>query len=181
MRACAGCRKKDETDRFVRFVIFEGRPVPDVARRAPGRGYNVCPTFDCIKQFVKRQFKGKVDPKEVYDQTVNALREYFLHLISLSHKTGVTVVGQDSIRELPQEKEGTLILASDLSSRTKERLKRKGNFTVLEDLFTSEEIGNALRKETRAGAVFVEKVGLGRKLHSVAEKINSLLASRPKG
>ena len=181
MRACAGCRKKDETDRFVRFVEFEGRPVPDVARRAPGRGYNVCPTFECIKRFVKRQFKGKVDPKEVYNQTLNALREYFLHLLSLSHKTGITVVGQDNIRELPPKKEGTLILASDLSYKTKERLKNKGNFTVLEDLFTSEEIGNALRKETRAGAVFVEKVGLGRKLYSVAEKINSLLSSRPKG
>ena len=180
MRACAGCRKRDENENFIRFVEFEGRPVPDVARRAPGRGYNVCPTFDCIKQFVKRQFKGKIDPKEVYNQTLNALKEYFLHLLSLSHKTGVTVVGQDNIRELPPEKEGTLILAEDLSSKTKERLKRKGKFTVVEGLFTSEEIGNALRKETRAGAVFVEKVGLGRKLHSVAEKINSLLASRPK-
>lgn len=181
MRACAGCRKKDETDKFLRFVVFEGRPVLDVTRKAPGRGFNVCPTYECIKQFIKKQFRGKLNPEEVYSQTVNALKDYFLHLLSLSHKTGVTVVGQDSIRELPPEKEGTLILAADLSPKTKERLKRKGRFTVLEDLFTSEELGNALRKETRAGAVFVEKVGLGRKLHSVAEKLNSLSTSRPKG
>lgn len=180
MRACAGCRKKDETDKFLRFVAFEGRPVLDVARKAPGRGFNVCPKFKCIKQLVKKQFKGKVNPEEVYSQTVEALKEYFLHLLSLSHKTGVTVVGQDSIKELPPEKEGTLILTVDLSPKTKERLKRKGKLTVLEDLFTSEEVGNALRKKTRAGAVFVEKVGLGRKLHSVAEKLNSLLASPPK-
>ena len=181
MRACAGCKKRDENEKFIRFVEFEGRPVPDVARRAPGRGFNVCPTYSCIKDFVKRNFRGKVDPEEVFQQTVESLRDYLLHLVSLSHKTGVTVVGQDNIKELPPEKEGVLILSSDLSSKTKERLKKRGNFLVVEDLFSSEELGNALRRETRAGALFVEKVGLGRKLYSVAEKLNSLLTSYSRG
>ena len=179
MRACAGCRKRDETEKFIRFVVFEGKPVPDITRKAPGRGFNVCPSFSCIREFVRRNFKGKVDPVEVYNQTVEALKSYFLHLLSLSHKTGITVVGQDGIRELPPEREGVLILAEDLSPKTKERLKKRGNFLIVENLFNSEEIGNALRKETRAGAVFVEKVGLGRKLYQVAEKLNSLLSSPP--
>jgi predicted RNA-binding protein YlxR (DUF448 family) len=173
MRACAGCKVKDETDKFIRFVVFEGKPLPDLARKLPGRGFNVCPSFECIKSFVKKKFKGKVTPEEVYELTLRALKDYFLHLLSLSHRTGVTVVGQDNIREL-KGKEGTLILASDLSEKTKKRLIRE-SYLVIDALFSSEEIGNALRKERRAGAVFVEKVGIGRKLYSVGEKLKKLV------
>jgi len=173
MRACAGCRKKGENEEFIRFVEFEGELHPDLTRKLPGRGYNVCPTYQCIKDFVRRKFKGRKNPDEIYAKTVEALKDYILHLISLSHKTGITVVGQDEIKKL-KSPEGVLILAEDLSPKTKERLKRD-NWLILE---TSEEIGNALRKERRAGALFVEKVGLGRKLYENAQKLNSLLASR---
>jgi len=85
----------------------------------------------------------------------------------------VTVVGQDSIKEL-KSREGTLVLASDLSEKTKKRLIRE-SYLVVDSLFSSEEIGNALRKERRAGAVFVERVGIGRKLYSVGEKLLNLV------
>ncbi|TCK04619.1 YlxR family protein [Phorcysia thermohydrogeniphila] len=173
MRACAGCKVKDETDKFIRFVVFEGKPLPDLARKLPGRGFNVCPTYSCIKSFVKKRFKNKVTPEEVYETTLKALKEYFLHLLSLSHRTGVTVIGQDNIKGV-RSREGTLILASDLSEKTKKRLI-KDSYLVVDNLFSSEEIGNALRKERRAGAVFVEKVGIGRKLYSVGEKLKKLL------
>jgi predicted RNA-binding protein YlxR (DUF448 family) len=173
MRACAGCKVKDETDKFIRFVVFEGKPLPDLARKLPGRGFNVCPTYNCIKSFVKKRFKNKVTPEEVYETTLKALKEYFLHLLSLSHRTGVTVIGQDNIRGI-KSREGTLILASDLSEKTKKRLIRD-SYLVVDNLFSSEEIGNALRKERRAGAVFVEKVGIGRKLYSVGEKLRSMI------
>ena len=177
MRACAGCRKREETEKFIRFVLLEGIPVIDVARKAPGRGVNVCPTYRCIRDFIKRTCKGRVDPEDVYSQSVEALKRYFLHLLSLSHKTGVTVVGQDSIKHLSPEREGVLILSTDLSEKTKERLKNR-NCLVLEDVFPSETIGGALKKDTSAGAVFVEKVGIGRRLYDVAEKLKSLIDSR---
>jgi len=176
MRACAGCRRRGETDEFIRFVEFEGEIFPDLTRKLPGRGYNVCPTYKCIKDFVKKRFKGKKEPEQIYTKTVKALKDYILHLISLAHKTGITVVGQDEIKKL-KSPEGVLILAKDLSPKTKERLKREGWLT-LEDIFTSEEIGNALRRERRAGALFIERVGLGRKLYENAQKLNSLLQSR---
>jgi hypothetical protein len=122
---------------------------------------------------VKKRFKNKVTPEEVYETTLKALKEYFLHLLSLSHRTGVTVIGQDNIRGI-KSREGTLILASDLSEKTKKRLIRD-SYLVVDNLFSSEEIGNALRKERRAGAVFVEKVGIGRKLYSVGEKLRSMI------
>ena len=176
MRTCAGCRVKEENEDFIRYVEFEGKPLPDVARKLPGRGFNVCPDFRCIKTFVKRYFKEKVSPEDVYQYTLEALKSYFLHLLSLSHKTGVTVVGQDNIRPLG-DREGTLVLASDLSEKTKERLI-KPSYLVVDNIFTSEEIGNALRKERMAGAVFVENAGIGRKLLKAGKKLVMLVNSR---
>ena len=176
MRSCAGCRVKEEIEDFIRYVEFERKPLPDVARKLPGRGFNVCSDFKCIKTFVKKYFKGKVSPEDVYEYTLEALKSYFLHLLSLSHKTGVTVVGQDNIRPL-EDREGTLILASDLSEKTKNRLI-KPSYLVVNNFFTSEEIGNALRKERMAGAVFVENVGIGRKLLKTGEKLVRLVNSR---
>jgi predicted RNA-binding protein YlxR (DUF448 family) len=173
MRTCAGCGAKGETEEFIRFVVFEGKPLPDLARKLPGRGFNVCPDFKCIKNFIKKNFKNRVSPEEVYNYTLKALNEYFLHLLSLSHRTGVTVIGQDSIKAVG-EREGTLILAKDLSEKTKRRLI-KDSYLVIDDVFSSEEIGNALRKDRTAGAVFVEKVGIGRRLYTVGKKLHRMI------
>jgi predicted RNA-binding protein YlxR (DUF448 family) len=176
MRACSGCRKRGEREEFIRFVYFEGQLLPDVTRKLPGRGYNLCPTYQCIKSFVKKRFKGKISPNELYEKSLSLLKDYLLHLISLCHKTGITVIGQDNIKKL-KSPEGTLILSKELSPKTKERLKRK-EWLVLDGLLTSQELGNALRKETSVGALFVERVGLGRKLYETAQKLKSLLESK---
>jgi predicted RNA-binding protein YlxR (DUF448 family) len=173
VRTCGGCKRKGENEEFIRFILFEGKLLPDVARKLPGRGFNVCPNYGCIKQFVKKKFRGKVDPEEVYKTALKALKDYFLHLLSLCHKTGITVIGQDNVKKLPPNREGILILSSDLSPGTKKRLKR-GKWLILEDAFSSEEIGGALKRGARIGALFVEKVGLGRKLYSIARKLVNL-------
>ncbi len=173
MRTCAGCKKKGENEDFIRFVEFEGKLIPDLTRKLPGRGYNICPTRNCIREFLKRRFRKRFSEEEVYSKTVESLKNYLLHLLSLSHKTGVTVIGQDAVLELPR-KEGVLFLSKDLSDKTKKRLMKKASL-VIDNIFSSEELGNALRKERRAGVVFVEKAGLGRKLFYNAKKLKHLI------
>ena len=175
MRTCEGCRKKDEKNKLLRFVEFENNVMLDTAGKLPGRGHNVCPNYSCIKQFVKKRFKNKIDPEELTKSTITALKDYLLHLLSLCHKTGVTVVGQDNVKTFRQ-REGVLLLSCDLSEKTKNRLKNAATLT-LKDTFSSAEIGNALRKERSAGVVFVEKAGLGRKFYEVSQKLASLTES----
>ncbi|SMP19621.1 hypothetical protein SAMN06265339_1698 [Desulfurobacterium pacificum] len=175
MRTCEGCRKKDEKEKFLRFVEFEGNVMLDTAGKLPGRGYNVCPDSKCIKQFVKKRFKNRINAEELIKNVISSLREYLLHLLSLCHKTGITVIGQDNVKSF-KNREGVLLLSSDLSEKTKERLKEAASLT-LKDMFTSEELGNALRKERTAGVVFVEKAGLGRKFYEVAQKLKTLSES----
>jgi predicted RNA-binding protein YlxR (DUF448 family) len=176
MRTCAGCKKGAEKEQLIRFVEFEGTPHPDPAEKLPGRGFYTCPNFNCLKQALKKRYRGKVNPQEVYERTLKSLTDYLYHLVSLCHKTGVTVIGQDNIKKL-REEEGTLILSKELSPKTKERLKRE-NWLVLDGLFSSQELGNALRRESSVGALFIEKVGLGRKLFQVASKLKELLESK---
>ena len=54
----------------------------------------------------------------------------------------------------------------------------KPSYLVVDNIFTSEEIGNALRKERMAGAVFVENAGIGRKLLKAGKKLVMLVNSR---
>ena len=174
MRACAWCRKKSEAENFIRFVVVNERPVPDLARKLPGRGYNVCADLKCLKGFLKRNFGGRLKEEEVIESLKQAVKEYFLHLLSLSCRAGVVVFGQDAVRELSGRK-GCLILARDLSSRTKRRLK-KPSFLTVEDILSTAEIHRATGR--RAGAVFVAHFGPGRKLYSTAEKLLKLAGER---
>ncbi len=174
-RTCAGCRKKGEKEEFIRFITFEGKPLPDIKGTLPGRGFNVCPDRECIKKFVKKQFKGKIEPEEVTKETIKQLKNYLLSLLSMAHKSRITIVGQDNIKKAKPET-GTLFISRNLSRKTAESLKKYGT-TVIDSIFTSGEIGNALRKETEIGVVFVESIGVGKKVENIASKLNKLINS----
>ncbi|WP_457570342.1 YlxR family protein [Desulfurobacterium sp.] len=172
-RTCAGCRKKGEKEEFIRFVMFDGKPFPDIKGTLPGRGFNVCPRKDCIKKFVKKQFKEKISHEAVVEETLKQLKNYLLSLLSVAHKSRITIVGQDNIKKMKPE-EGTLFISKNLSRKTAENLKRYGT-TVIDGIFSSEEIGNALKKETEIGTVFVKPLGIGKKIEITGKKLKSLL------
>ncbi|MBN1336628.1 MAG: YlxR family protein [Deltaproteobacteria bacterium] len=53
-RTCVACRRTGEPDDLVRLVAHEGRAVPDLAGRLPGRGAWVCPTVACVQVLERR-------------------------------------------------------------------------------------------------------------------------------
>lgn len=54
-RTCVGCRQEDDRNALLRFVLAGDPPtfVPDVTRRASGRGVSVHPTRRCIEAAVR--------------------------------------------------------------------------------------------------------------------------------
>jgi predicted RNA-binding protein YlxR (DUF448 family) len=177
MRTCSGCRRKEEREEFLRFVEFEGKPVLDIKRNLPGRGYNVCPNYKCLKLFLKRKFKAKVDPDEFYRNVVASLKDYLLKLLSLSKRSRVVIIGQDNLKVI--EEPGTLFLSKELSKRTKDSLLKsiKSDVIIVDGLFSEVEIGNALKQQTSVGVVFVKDEGIGRKLKNTADKLLKLVKS----
>jgi len=95
MRACAACRQRQEAAKLLRFVRSGGRVSPDLARRSPGRGLNLCPTLQCLKIAVQRHaFSRKLgsginpDLRELRNDTVEAFKHALGRLIRDGERSG---------------------------------------------------------------------------------------------
>ncbi len=170
MRRCHACKRSAHADEFLRFVLFEGELRLDLSRKLGLRGYNVCPTKECLKSFLKKM-KRADEFEEVLKNSLESLRSYILNLLRLCGRAELAVIGQDNIKR-ERAKRGTLFLAKELSEKTKKRLERDGWLSLKS--FTSEEIGKALFGNKKIGSVFVPSVGLGRKLEAEAKKLLEL-------
>jgi len=171
-RTCSACRKKGEKEEFIRFVEFDGLPVPDIKNRLPGRGFNVCPSKKCIAAFLKKRFGKKVNHEKIIEETAKQLRNYTLSLLSIAHKSRKTVLGQDNVKTL-KERSGTLILASDLSDKTASSLEKifKNSFRVS---LTKEELGKAIKKDSQIGVIYVKPGGIEEKLRKTLQKLQQI-------
>ena len=47
VRTCIGCREREESSGLLRVVLEDGRIVPDIRRRIPGRGAWIHPRASC--------------------------------------------------------------------------------------------------------------------------------------
>jgi len=56
VRTCIGCRRRDEQPNLVRFVLVDGAPTRDDARRRPGRGAWVHDDAACLEVAIKSGF-----------------------------------------------------------------------------------------------------------------------------
>ena len=54
IRTCVGCRSTDAQAHLVRLAKVDGRAVPDVRRRLPGRGAYVHARAECIRGGFRR-------------------------------------------------------------------------------------------------------------------------------
>ncbi|SNR82579.1 DUF448 domain-containing protein [Desulfurobacterium atlanticum] len=171
-RVCAACRKKGEKEEFIRFVEFNGLPVPDIKNRLPGRGFNVCPSKKCISIFIKKRFGKEVNQDKVIEETVKQLQNYALSLLSIAHKSRNTVIGQDNVKNL-KKRSGTLILASDLSDKTAVSLEKsfKNSFRLP---FNKEELGKVIKKDSQIGVIYIKPCGIEEKLKRTLQKLKQI-------
>ncbi|MDD9932261.1 MAG: DUF448 domain-containing protein [Myxococcales bacterium] len=123
IRSCAGCRQKGDRDVLLRLVLSGDPPelVPDVRRRAGGRGVSVHPTRTCLTKAVrtgalKRAFRRELSPD--VDQLASwAGGQYGRRidgLLSSAHRAGKAVAGSERVREAVRERQALLlVVASD--------------------------------------------------------------------
>jgi predicted RNA-binding protein YlxR (DUF448 family) len=163
VRTCAACRRKAEKESFIRIVEEDGKPVFDMFGRLPGRGFNVCPSKRCLNNFLKRRYGERVDREAFIRRVADALIDYISHLISIAVKANLAVIGQDRVKGLGNRR-GTLLVSDNISPKTVESLSKPA-FTILR--LPSDKLHGF-------GIVFVEGVGIGRKIANVAEKIKGI-------
>jgi predicted RNA-binding protein YlxR (DUF448 family) len=107
LRLCAATRTQKPVDDLVRFVPDpEGRIVPDLARRLPGRGVWVDATRQAVKAAVRQRAFARslhrpvVVPEDLPDQVERLMARRLAEAVSLANKAGLLVTGFGKVDEL---------------------------------------------------------------------------------
>lgn len=165
LRTCVGCGANLEKGDLLRFVLDpQGRLVPDLKGRLPGRGAYTCLIPTCVAEGVKRRkfsrsFKSEVlyeAPVELVARVAEQMVERVAGYLSLANRAGKVVSGSDAVTEaLRKGRKGVLFIATDVARESGEKFgslaERGGVETV--HLFSRDRLGGLLGKEQRTVAL----------------------------
>ena len=132
-RQCALTRERLPVGKLLRFCLDpDGRVVPDLKRRLPGRGVWVTATREAVAEAARkgvfpRAFAQAVTVDPALPDTIEALLERAaLERLSLANKAGLVVAGFAKVSEALQGTEGLLLLhAGDAADGGKEKIDAK--------------------------------------------------------
>jgi len=132
VRRCAATRERGERTGMIRFVVDpEGRIVPDIAGRMPGRGIWVGAERDLVERArlkggFARQARQKVEvDADIADRVEALLARRCLDLLGLGRRAGEVVAGFDRVEEtLRSGRDGIIVTASDAAEGGWQKLLR---------------------------------------------------------
>jgi len=133
LRLCAVSRVQKPPEELIRFVAGpDGKIVPDLARRLPGRGVWVDATREAVAEAVRRKafaksLKQNVSvPADLPDLVERLLQKRLAEAVSLANKAGLLVAGFAKVEELIEAGEAVaLIHAADAAADGVGKLDRK--------------------------------------------------------
>ena len=154
-RKCIATGEVQPKDGLIRFVLGpDGRIVPDLAGKLPGRGLYVSANRAVIdkaaaKGLFSRAMKQPVKaPEGLTDLIEQMLVKRVVDLISLARKSGQAVSGYEKVKSWLQMEEATvLIQAEDGSGRGKSKLSTPYGGRYIGWL-TADELGAAFGRQT---------------------------------
>jgi uncharacterized protein len=178
----------------LRFVCDpDGRVVPDIKRKLPGRGVWITATHEAVARSVKQKVFAKGFRRAVIvddglaDAVAGLLRRAALQDLSLANKAGSVVFGYAKVEKaLSGRKPAILFHAADASLDGCRKLDRIASARAGEDAddktpiacFTSAELSAALGRENVNHAAVAED-GAGRKSIWSAKRFVNYMGTRP--
>jgi len=154
---------------MIRFVSGpDGRVVPDVAAKLPGRGAWVMASASCLKQaqtkgLLARALETKAEVADLSDLVEKLLVQRCLELLSIGRRSGLVVGGGGKIRAAGVVR--GLLVATDASGREARALAGDVLHDWRVDFFSGEELGSVFGRES------IAFVAVGYKPHGQAERI----------
>lgn len=136
----------------------EGKVAFDLVRRLPGRGAYVCPDAGCLALALKdkklswafRRPTSSPRPEEALRELGRLLARRIGGLLGLAARSGAAVSGLDAVlRALEKGQAGLLILARDLSARSKETILRRAGAVTCLEIGSMETIGASIGRPDR--------------------------------
>ncbi len=126
MRCCLVTREPEPREGLVRFVVFEGSVIPDVAERLPGRGAWVGASRRHIDKAVRtglfpRSFGRRCEaPENLSNQTSTLVERRLLEGIGIARKAGQATYGRDRcLAAMKNGNAGVLVVAEDAGTESK--------------------------------------------------------------
>ena len=104
---------------------------------------------------------------------LSEIEKKILNLLQIAWKGRLIKIGYDNVvNELKKGKEGFLIIAKDISKRTKRNIlfKYKGDFF---EIFSKELLGSSIGKK-EVGIIFIPESKLGLKIKELLNKYKQL-------
>lgn len=183
-RKCIATGEVQPKDGLIRFVLGpDGRIVPDLAGKLPGRGLYISANRAAIekaaaKGLFSRAMKQPVKvPDGLTDLIEQMLAKRVIDLISLARKSGEAVSGYEKVKSWLQMEEATvLIQAEDGSGRGKSKLSTPYGGRYIGWL-TADELGAAFGRQT----VIHAALGSGGLVPRVVEEAQRLKGVRVAG
>ena len=193
IRQCALQRTKGPDEDLLRFVCDpDGRVVPDIKRKLPGRGVWITASYEAVARSVREKVYAKGFRRAVHvdhalpDLIADLLRRAALQDLSLANKAGCVTFGYAKVEKaLSGRKPVILVHAADASDDGCRKLDRKARarHEGADDrepiaCFGSTELSTALGKENvNHAAVAVD--GAGRKFIGSARRFVNYVGTRP--
>ncbi|WP_425072458.1 RNA-binding protein [Sagittula sp. S175] len=154
-RKCIATGEVQPKHGLIRFVAGpEGRIVPDLAGKLPGRGLYVSADRAAIDKAAKKNLFARAAkqpvqvPEGLSDLLEQMLAKRVIDLISLARKSGEAVAGYEKVKAKLQMEEATvLIQAEDGSGRGKTKLSTPYGGRYIGWL-TADELGAAFGRQT---------------------------------
>ena len=154
-RRCIATGQSQPASGLIRFVVDpQGRIVPDLQGKLPGRGIWVAADRDALaraegKKLFARAAKQPVSlPDGLVDLTEALLARRVLDLLSLARKAGLAVAGYEKCRDMAQRGEmAVLIQAHDGSERGKTKLRAPEGENTYVNCLSAQELGFAFGRE----------------------------------
>jgi predicted RNA-binding protein YlxR (DUF448 family) len=154
-RKCIATGEAQPKEGLIRFVLGpDGRIVPDLAGKLPGRGLYVAANRAALEKAVtkglfSRAIKQPVTtPEGLTDLIEQMLVKRVVDLISLARKAGLAISGYEKVKSWLQTEQATvLIQAEDGSGRGKTKLSTPYGGRYIGWL-TADELGMAFGRQT---------------------------------
>lgn len=154
LRTCLATGEARAPDDMIRFVVGpEGRIVPDVARKLPGRGLWVTATRAAVERAIARKAFARAARRAV---TVDAdlparlqrlLRERALEALALARRAGVAVGGFGKVEERLRSGRLGLIVCAREAHTSDGRAKLAGRGIDVVDFVDAASIGRVFGRD----------------------------------
>jgi len=164
-RRCIASGALRDKRELLRFVVGpDGRVVPDLDGKLPGRGLWLSPRRDMIERACRRNLFARAArapvgvPADLAEQVARLLRRRCLDLIGLARRASLVTAGYQKVRsQLAAGRACVLVQARDAARGGREKLAALARATApagpVVEVFSAEELGRVLGRDSAVHVV----------------------------